>query len=105
MALEIFKELFSGKSLRNSPKMTMASARNASWVAEHHIAHPSGADPGGNTAYTTPMWRGARKCAPGWCCRVRWGEAGPGEVGTRNWFCFETVFHLRIYSVNNDCFM
>ncbi|CAK9107903.1 unnamed protein product [Durusdinium trenchii] len=32
--------------------------RNASWVAEHHIAHPSGADPGGNTAYTTPMWIG-----------------------------------------------
>ncbi|CAK9031725.1 Uncharacterized protein SCF082_LOCUS19761, partial [Durusdinium trenchii] len=30
--------------------------RNASWVAEHHIAHPSGADPGGNTAYTTPMF-------------------------------------------------
>ena len=32
--------------------------RNATWVDEHHIAHPTGMDPGGNSAYTTPMHPG-----------------------------------------------
>ena len=31
------------------------AARNATWVAQHHIASPSGIDPGGDTQYTTPM--------------------------------------------------
>eukprot|EP00435_Cladocopium_sp_Y103_P015190 s454_g3.t1 len=30
--------------------------RNATWVAQHHIASPSGTDPGGDTQYTTPMF-------------------------------------------------
>ena len=41
------------------------AARNATCVAQHHIASPSGIDPGGDTQYTTPMWPGGPGVFPG----------------------------------------